>query len=106
MPKRLLAFLFLICLGSLSAQRYSGKISLFHSASVKVFNKDTLKILAVLVNFQEDRDASTFGNGKFGSIYSQDYGNKILDPLPHDSSISNLILNLQKIISEKYLTGN
>ena len=40
-----------------------------------------------MVNFQEDNDASTFGTGKFGSIYTQNYGNKILDPLPHDSAV-------------------
>ncbi|MCJ7553710.1 MAG: hypothetical protein MUO34_07475, partial [Ignavibacteriaceae bacterium] len=45
---------------------------------------DTVKILAVMVNFQEDKDAATFGIGKFGSIYSSDYGSTILDPLPHD----------------------
>ena len=37
-----------------------------------------------MVNFQEDKDAATFGNGRFGTIYSQDYGTEILDPLPHD----------------------
>ncbi|MCK7524867.1 MAG: hypothetical protein MZV64_48305 [Ignavibacteriales bacterium] len=46
-----------------------------------VLADDTVKILAVMVNFQEDRDGATFGNGKFGSIYSQNYGNDILDPL-------------------------
>ena len=84
MSKRLFAFLFIICLGSLSAQKYSAKISPVHENSTTVFNKDTLKILAVLVEFREDKDASTFGNGKFGSIYSQNYGTKILDPMPHD----------------------
>ena len=49
-------------------------------------NSDTLRILAVMADFQTDRDGTTFGNGKFGSIYSQDYGQDILDPLPHDKN--------------------
>ncbi|MGK9476625.1 T9SS-dependent M6-like inactivated metalloprotease [Melioribacter sp. OK-6-Me] len=43
-----------------------------------------LKILAVMVEFQEDNDEYTYGNGKFGSIYTQNYGDTIIDPLPHD----------------------
>ncbi len=39
-----------------------------------------------MVNFQQDADGTTSGNGKFGSIYSQNYGNDILDPLPHDKN--------------------
>ena len=42
--------------------------------------------MAILVDFQEDKDDATFGNGKFGSIYSKDYGYNILDPLPHDKA--------------------
>ncbi len=83
--KILLLILLNLCLGSLSAQTFIGK---FYSASnshkEKFSNSDTLKILAVMVEFQEDKDAATEGNGKFGTIYSQNYGNAILDPLPHD----------------------
>ncbi|AFN75122.1 FG-GAP repeat protein [Melioribacter roseus P3M-2] len=43
-----------------------------------------LKILAVMVEFQEDNDEYTYGNGKFGSVYTEDYGDTIIDPLPHD----------------------
>ena len=43
-----------------------------------------VKILAVMVEFAEDKDSETFGNGKFGTIYTKDYGDDILDPLPHD----------------------
>ncbi|MDR3668855.1 MAG: T9SS type A sorting domain-containing protein [Ignavibacteriaceae bacterium] len=87
MSKKLLVFFLLISLGSISAQKYSGKLNPFPLKSSKtVFNGDTLRILAVMVNFQEDNDASTFGTGKFGSIYTQNYGDKILDPLPHDTS--------------------
>ncbi len=45
---------------------------------------DTLRILAIMVEFQEDNDATTVGNGKFSSIYKKEYGKSILDPLPHD----------------------
>ncbi|NUN09826.1 MAG: T9SS type A sorting domain-containing protein [Ignavibacteriaceae bacterium] len=47
---------------------------------------DTLRILAILVEFQTDNDRTTYGDGKFNSIYSTNYGNTILDPLPHDSA--------------------
>lgn len=45
---------------------------------------DTVRVLALMVDFQEDTDDRTSGNGKFGSIYGYDYGTEILDPLPHD----------------------
>jgi hypothetical protein len=47
---------------------------------------DTVRVLALMVDFLEDDDARTSGNGKFGSIYSYDYGTEILDPMPHDRS--------------------
>ncbi len=47
---------------------------------------DTIRILAVMVEFQTDNDATTVGNGKFDSIYTQTYDESILDPLPHDSA--------------------
>ncbi|MCS7052982.1 MAG: T9SS type A sorting domain-containing protein [Ignavibacterium sp.] len=78
-------FALLLCyvaLGSLSAQSFNIKVNPFPNSSPLL--ADTLKILAVMVSFQEDKDASTFGNGKFGSMYSKNYGNSILDPLPHD----------------------
>lgn len=45
---------------------------------------DTVRVLALMVDFQEDDDTRTSGTGKFGSIYEYDYGTEILDPLPHD----------------------
>ncbi len=42
------------------------------------------RILAVMVEFQTDKNSTTAGNGTFGSIYTKDYGNKIIDPLPHN----------------------
>lgn len=68
-------------LGSLSAQSLLTRINPFPD---KPQSSDTVKILAVMVNFQEDKDGATFGNGKFGTIYTKNYGTKILDPLPHD----------------------
>jgi hypothetical protein len=71
----------LFILGSLSAQSVLTRVNPFPDSPS---SQDTVKILAVMVNFQDDKDATTFGNGKFGSIYSKDYGTKILDPLPHN----------------------
>lgn len=82
--KNILILTFVLGLGSLSAQSFNARFNNFVEKP-KVFNSfDTLKILAVLVEFKEDNDPNTFGTGKFGSIYSRDYGDTILDPYPHD----------------------
>jgi len=71
--------------GSYSAQTFLGKLNPNPVANkVKLQSGDSLRILAVMVEFKEDKDDATFGNGTFGSIYSKDYGQTILDPLPHD----------------------
>ena len=81
----LLSILVFFELGRLSAQSFIGKLNPFPATNQTVTAADdTLKILAIMVNFQEDADGTTFGNGKFGTIYSQNYGSNILDPLPHD----------------------
>lgn len=77
-------FLFaLLGLGSLSAQSFVKHFAL--QANNKATYGDSLRILAVLVEFQEDKYDATIGNGKFGSHYSRNYGDTILDPLPHDA---------------------
>ncbi len=101
-----LTFFILFGLGSLTAQTFIGKINPFPSSNpAEVTAGDTLKILAVMVSFQNDRDGTTFGNGKFGSIYSQDYGNTILDPLPHDKSYFEAHLKFIKNYFEKVSNG-
>jgi len=109
MKKYLIFFLFIICLGSLSAQTFLKKINTRpnnYSAKLTGTNGvDTLKILAVMVEFQTDQDAATEGNGKFGSIYSKDYGTKILDPLPHDKSYFGAHLEFVKNYFEKVSNG-
>ena len=95
----------LITLGSLSAQSFLGKLNPVPNTSKSVLADDTVKILAVMVNFQEDRDGSTFGNGKFGSIYSQNYGSEILDPLPHDRDYFESHLTFVKNYFQKVSNG-
>jgi hypothetical protein len=103
--KLLIIFLF-ISLGSISAQKYSGKLNPFpQKFAAAAFNGDTLRILAVMVNFQEDKDASTFGNGKFGSIYTRNWGTKILDPLPHDQQYFESHLEFTKNYFRKVSKG-
>ncbi len=89
MMNKIISLFSLLFLGlsSLSAQSFIGKINPYPvERTTQQVQNDTVKIIAVLVEFQEDRDAATFGNGKFGSIYSKDYGLDILDPLPHNAS--------------------
>ena len=95
----------LMTLGSLSAQSFIGKINPSPNYQTKALADDTVKILAVMVNFQEDRDGATFGNGKFGSIYSQNYGNDILDPLPHDRDYFESHLTFVKNYYQKVSNG-
>ena len=86
MKKILFSILVIIAnLGSSSAQTFNGKLNPAPAQNPVILNStDTLKILCALVEFQEDRFDQTYGDGKFGSIYSKDYGSDILDPLPHD----------------------
>lgn len=85
MKYSLFTLLILFGLGRLSAQSFVGNLNPFPSTTERAsIADDTLKILAIMVSFQEDADGTTFGNGKFGSIYTQSYGSDILDPLPHD----------------------
>jgi len=81
----LLILLVIFELGSISAQSFVGNLNPFPvTVERSSFADDTVKILAIMVSFQEDADGTTFGNGKFESIYTQNYGSDILDPLPHD----------------------
>ncbi len=74
-----------LSLGGLSAQTFNHRLVPFNSPVIPSVNgADTVKILAVMAEFPPDKDGATFGNGTFGSIYSQDYGDNIIDPLPHD----------------------
>lgn len=83
--KNILLLLLLLSLGSLTAQTFNHKLVPFSSPlSPSVNGEDTVKILAVMVEFQTDQDEATVGDGKFGSIYTKNYGNTIVDPLPHD----------------------
>ncbi len=95
----------ILALGSVSAQNFIGKINPFPNQNLNVLEGDTVKILAVMVNFQEDRDGATFGNGKFGSIYSQNYGSSILDPLPHDKDYFESHLTFVKNYYQKVSNG-
>lgn len=99
-------FLLLIGLGSTSAQSFIGQLNPFPEASYNISTADdTVKILAVMVNFKQDQDGTTFGNGKFGSIYTQNYGNDILDPLPHDKPYFESHLEFVKNYFEKVSKG-
>src|SRR5690606_23794465 len=102
--------LFFSCLltGSLFSQTFIGKINPFPEKTKQINANDTLRILAAMVSFQEDRDGATFGNGKFGSIYTgaNRTDNTILDPLPHDrayfeSPLASVRNSFQKVSNGK-----
>ncbi len=102
-----LLILVLISLGSLSAQTFIGKINPNPSESpMRIAPGDTIKILGVMVSFQADKDGATFGNGKFGSIYTENYGDSILDPLPHNKAYFEAHLEFVKNYFEKVSNGN
>ena len=67
MKKVFVAFLLIFGLGSLSAQSFITKLNPFPSTKNSIKAVDTLRILAIMVSFQDDRDGTTFGTGKFGS---------------------------------------
>lgn len=80
-------FVLIIGLGSLSAQSFVGKV--YHDSSLNskfTASSGKLQILAVMVEFQEDKYDATTGTGKFGSHYTKVYGDTILDPLPHNAN--------------------
>ncbi|MCL4279530.1 MAG: hypothetical protein KJZ60_07565, partial [Ignavibacteriaceae bacterium] len=56
----LFSLLVIFELGRLSAQSFVGKLNPFPAASQNVFTADdTLKILALMVSFQQDADGTT-----------------------------------------------
>lgn len=106
-------------MGSISAQSFVGKLNQNPLQDKKYIAGDNLKILAVMADFQTDIDDATFGDGKFGSIYTKEYGKSILDPLPHDkpyfenhfkfvqnyfSKVSNGNLNIEFTILDEIIT--
>lgn len=85
MIKKLSFIIFLFALGRVTAQSYISQLnSILTDGPIALSENQTIKILAVMVEFQLDKFDLTQGDGTFGSIYTKDYGNSIIDPLPHD----------------------
>ncbi|GAB6281914.1 MAG: hypothetical protein STSR0008_06580 [Ignavibacterium sp.] len=107
--KYISVLIFTICLGSfLSAQTFKPSLfSLENNNYQKIVNSssDSLRILAVMVEFQEDKDETTVGDGKFNSIYKSNYGNDILDPLPHNKNYFSSHLEFAKNYFQKVSSG-
>lgn len=103
---KLISFFVLISLGSLTAQTFIGKLNPYPAEKPSnSFQVDTIKILGIMSDFQEDQDGATFGNGKFGTMYSRNYGNTILDPLPHDKAYFEAHLEFVKNYFSKVSRG-
>lgn len=74
-------------LSLISAQTTISKVNLPHLNLESQNNGEAeINILAVMVEFQPDDFELTYGDGTFGSIYSEDYGTNIIDPLPHNKT--------------------
>ncbi len=86
MMKFLLFISFTFALGSLSAQSFINRINNSFLVNSNSAGERVIKILAVMVEFQEDKYDGTTGTGKFGSHFTKVYGDTILDPLPHNAS--------------------
>ncbi len=82
MIRAILIFVLIVFGRSLSAQVFVHPLTPVNKLNIS--NTDSVKIFAVMVEFKKDNDDKTFGDGTFGSLYSKDYGDSIIDPLPHD----------------------
>ncbi len=58
-----------------------------------------------MADFLEDKDESTLGNGKFGTLLSKNYVTQILDPLPHDLNYFRKHLSFAKNYFSKVSKG-
>jgi len=103
--KRLIVLILFIGLGSLSAQSFVKHFNVVQDELQLRNTADTLKILAVMVEFQPDKYDGTIGTGKFGSHYTQAYGDTILDPLPHDANYFSDHLEFAKNYFKKVANG-
>ncbi len=105
--KKLILFLLIFSLGSLSAQSFIPKLMPSNSIKNLTANStDTVRIFAVMVEFQPDDFDLTAGTGKFGTLYSKDYGTTILDPLPHNAGYFKEHLEFAKNYYHKVSGGN
>lgn len=93
-------------MGSISAQSFVKQSTLSMAGDLLKSNNKEIKILAVMVEFQEDKYDGTTGNGKFGSHYTKAYGDTILDPLPHNSAYFEDHLEFAKNYFNKVSRGN
>jgi M6 family metalloprotease-like protein len=104
--RKIFSIIILFVFGNLFAQTFVGKLNYNPSENNNIYSStDTLKILAVISDFVQDKDDATFGDGKFGSVYSKDYGVDILDPLPHNKAYFENHLKFVKNYFEKVSNG-
>ncbi|HPI38151.1 MAG TPA: T9SS type A sorting domain-containing protein [Ignavibacteriaceae bacterium] len=100
-------FIAALFLGSLSAQNFSPNISSYNPNSFYASSNDTLKLLAVMVEFQTDDDQTTVGDGKFNSIYTSTFATdtSILDPMPHNKEYFEAHLEFARNYYKKISNG-
>jgi M6 family metalloprotease-like protein len=97
-----------VCAVSAAAQtRFKPQLHSVDGKIIRSAKNDTLRILAVMVEFQPDRYDATYGDGTFGSIYTGENRTRtdILDPLPHDRAYFENHLRFAKNYFEKESRG-
>ncbi len=110
MNKLKIVYLMVIALAVSLVAQERFKINLLHENNSAVEVKsgiDSLKILAIMVQFQPDLYDATIGNGRFGTIYSAQTATRsdILDPLPHNKPYFEEHLEFVKNYFEKNSAG-
>ena len=102
--KKLLLF-FICCLSLVKAQAVFDINPFPNSKVLDLQAQGDLRVLAVMVEYAEDNDGNTYGDGTFGSIYTQDYGDDIIDPLPFDQQYFEQHLEFAKNYYDKVSGG-
>ncbi len=91
MRRQFLIFLLFLSTNAVAQSRFKASHPISADALAAEFSSlrprgvGTFRVLAVMVEFQEDNDARTTGTGRFNGLpFLQAAGDTIIDPLPHD----------------------
>ncbi len=105
--KTVLLVTLLSVLSLMSQNRFKPNIVTLNNGGEVKSGLDSLNILAIMVQFQPDLYDATVGNGRLGSVYSEQTASRtdIVDPLPHDKIYFENHLEFVKNYYEKNSLG-